>query len=207
MNSYPDSWYVASSPILAEQPAARGELAYDVCVVGGGYAGLSCALHLAKSGKSVAVLEAERVGWGASGRNGGHVGTGQRADQHSLEKWYGKTTAKELWRLGLEAVDLVSDLVEENGIDCELRRTNIHFAAKKSHVDELRDEVNHLRAAYNYDQISGVESSSLGELTSGVGFHYGVVDHGARHLHPLKYCLGLAKAVMTAEPRYLRKAA
>ena len=155
-------------------------------------------MHLAKSGKSVAVLEAERVGWGASGRNGGHVGTGQRADQHSLEKWYGNATAKELWRLGLEAVDLVSNLVEENGIDCELGRTNIHFAAKKSHAEELRDEVDHLRAAYNYDQISGVESPSLEELTSGVGFHYGVVDHGARHLHPLKYCLGLAKAVMTA---------
>ena len=184
--------------MLAEQPSASSDLAYDVCVVGGGYAGLSCALHLAKSGKSVAVLEAERVGWGASGRNGGHVGTGQRADQHSLEKWYGKATAKELWRLGLEAVDLVSNLVEENGIDCELGRTNIHFAAKKSHADELRDEVDHLRAAYNYDQISGVESPSLEELTSGVGFHYGVVDHGARHLHPLKYCLGLAKAVMTA---------
>ena len=198
MNSYPDSWYVASSPMLAEQPPASGDLAYDVCVVGGGYAGLSCALHLARSGKSVAVLEAERVGWGASGRNGGHVGTGQRADQHSLEKWYGKTTAKELWRLGLEAVDLVSDLVEENGIDCELGRTNIHFAAKKSHVDELRDEVDHLRAAYNYHQISGVEPSSLEELTSGVGFHYGVVDHGARHLHPLKYCLGLAEAVIAA---------
>ena len=198
MNSYPDSWYVASSPMLAEQPSASSDLAYDVCVVGGGYAGLSCALHLAKSGKSVAVLEAERVGWGASGRNGGHVGTGQRAGQHSLEKWYGKATAKELWRLGLEAVDLVSNLVEENGIDCELGRTNIHFAAKKSHADELRDEVDHLRAAYNYDQISGVESPSLEELTSGVGFHYGVVDYGARHLHPLKYCLGLAKAVMTA---------
>ena len=184
--------------MLAEQPSASSDLAYDVCVVGGGYAGLSCALHLAKSGKSVAVLEAERVGWGASGRNGGHVGTGQRAGQHSLEKWYGKATAKELWRLGLEAVDLVSNLVEENGIDCELGRTNIHFAVKKSHADELRDEVDHLRAAYNYDQISGVESPSLEELTSGVGFHYGVVDHGARHLHPLKYCLGLAKAVMTA---------
>ena len=184
--------------MLSEQPSARGDLDYDVCVVGGGYAGLSCALHLAKSGKSVAVVEAERVGWGASGRNGGHVGTGQRADQHSLEKWYGKATAKELWRLGLEAVDLVSDLVEENGIDCELGRTNIHFAAKKSHVDELRDEVDHLRTEYNYDQISGVESSSLEALTSGVGFHYGVVDHGARHLHPLKYCLGLAEAVIAA---------
>ena len=198
ISSYPDSWYVASSPILAEQPPASGDLACDVCVVGGGYTGLSCALHLAKSGKSVTVLEAERVGWGASGRNGGHVGTGQRADQHSLEKWYGKATAKELWRLGLEAVDLVSDLVKENGIDCELGRTNIHFAAKQSHVDELREEVDHLRTEYNYDQISGVESSSLEELTSGVGFHYGVVDHGARHLHPLKYCLGLAEVVMTA---------
>ena len=196
--SYPNSWYVASAPILAERPVALGELACDVCVVGGGYTGLSCALHLAKSGKSVVLLEAERVGWGASGRNGGHVGTGQRADQHSLEKWYGKTTAKELWRLGLEAVDLVTDLVEKNGIDCELGRTNIHFAAKKSHVDELRDEVDHLRTEYGYDQISGVESSSLEELTSGVGFHYGVIDHGARHLHPLKYCLGLAEAVLTA---------
>jgi len=197
-NSYPNSWYVASAPILEKQPSALGELACDVCVVGGGYTGLSCALHLAKSGKSVVLLEAERVGWGASGRNGGHVGTGQRADQHSLEKWYGKTTAKELWRLGLEAVDLVTDLVEENRIDCELGRTNIHFAAKKSHVDELRDEVDHLRTEYGYDQISGVESSSLEELTSGVGFHYGVIDHGARHLHPLKYCLGLAEAVLTA---------
>ena len=70
---------------------------------------------------------------------------------------------------------------------------------KKSHVDELREEVDdHLRTAYNYHQISGVESSSLEELTSGVGFHYGVVDHGARHLHPLKYCLGLAEAVIAA---------
>ena len=196
-NNYPDSWYAASSRLLAEQPHASGDLAFDVCVVGGGYAGLSCALHLAKAGKSVAVLEAKRVGWGASGRNGGHVGTGQRADQHSLEKWYGKAIAKELWRLGLEAVDLVSDLVRENGIDCELGKTNIHFAAKKSHVKELRDEVNHLRTEYGYELIDGMESTSLSELTSGIGFYYGVVDRGARHLHPLKYCLGLAEAVMT----------
>ncbi|MAM90748.1 MAG: FAD-dependent oxidoreductase [Opitutaceae bacterium] len=198
INSYPNSWYVASSPMLAEQRHASGDLAYDVCVVGGGYTGLSCALHLATAGKSVAVLEAERVGWGASGRNGGHVGTGQRADQHSLEKWYGKATARELWRLGLEAVDLVTDLIEENDINCELGTTNIHFAAKKSHVDELRDEVDYLRNQYDYHQISGVESSSLEELTSGIGFHYGVIDHGARHLHPLKYCLGLAAAAMKA---------
>ena len=195
-HSYPDSWYTASSRLLTAQSPALGDLSCDVCVVGGGYAGLSCALHLAKAGKSVVLLEAERVGWGASGRNGGHVGTGQRADQHSLEKWYGKPTARELWRLGLEAVQLVTELITENEIDCELGKTNIHFAAKKSHVSELRDEVEHLRKQYDYDLITGVESSSLEELTSGVGFHYGVVDHGARHLHPLKFCIGLAEAVI-----------
>lgn len=76
-NSYPSSWYVASSPILAEQPAARGEMSFDVCVVGGGYAGLSCALHLAKTGKSVAVLEAERVGWGLLDEMGATSGPGR----------------------------------------------------------------------------------------------------------------------------------
>ena len=93
---------------------------------------------------------------------------------------------------------MVTDLIKENDINCELGTTNIHFAAKKSHVDELRDEVDHLRNQYDYHQISGVESSLLEELTSGIGFHYGVIDHGARHLHPLKYCLGLAAAVMKA---------
>ena len=77
MNSYPDSWYIASSPVLAEQPPASGDLTYDVCVVGGGYAGLSCGLHLAKSGKSVAVLEAERVGWGHPVGTGGTLVPGK----------------------------------------------------------------------------------------------------------------------------------
>ena len=197
-HSYPDSWYVASAPQINLQPTAQGALSADVCIVGAGYAGLSCALQLAKTGKSVIVLEAARIGWGASGRNGGHVGTGQRADQFSLEKWYGKDVARDLWRLGLEAVDLVTSLVSEHGIECELGSTNIHFAAKRSHVDELKDEVEHLRTHYNYDLVEGIEHSELGDVTSGIGFHYGVIDRGARHLHPLKYCLGLAQAALDA---------
>ena len=195
---YPNSWYRASAELLPQQSSLQGDVLADVCVIGAGYTGLSAALHLAKAGKRVVILEAARVGWGASGRNGGHVGTGQRADQFALEKWYGKETAKELWRLGLEAVDLVESLVKDHGIDCELGRGNIHYAAKSSHIGELREEIEHLETAYDYHQLRGVEKADLGSLGSAQGFHYAMIDEGARHLHPLKYCLGLARAAMAA---------
>ena len=197
-SEYPDSWYRASAELLPEQSSLQGDVLADVCVIGAGYTGLSAALHLAKAGKQVVILEASRVGWGASGRNGGHVGTGQRADQFALEKWYGKETAKELWRLGLEAVDLVESLVEDHSIDCELGRGNIHYAAKPAHVGELREEIEHLETAYDYHELRGVEKADLCSLSSAQGFHYAMVDEGARHLHPLKYCLGLARAAMAA---------
>ena len=87
-----------------------------MCVIGGGYTGLSTALHLKKKGYDVVLLEAERVGWGASGRNGGHVGTGQRADQASIEKWVGMEAAKGLWQLGLDAVERVCELIDEHHV-------------------------------------------------------------------------------------------
>lgn len=195
---YPNSWYCASTELLPEQSSLQGNVQADICIIGAGYTGLSAALHLANAGKRVVILEAARVGWGASGRNGGHVGTGQRADQLALEKWYGKTTAKELWRLGLEAVNLVESLIMENAIDCELGAGNIHFAAKKAHVRDLKEEIEHLEAAYDYKQLRGVEKNSLHSLGSACGFQYAMVDAGARHLHPLKYCLGLARAAVAA---------
>ena len=197
-SEYPNSWYCASTALLPEQGSLKGAVQADVCVIGAGYTGLSAALHLAKAGKRVVVLEAARVGWGASGRNGGHVGTGQRADQFALEKWYGKSTAKDLWRLGLEAVGLVESLIEANNIECEFGRGNIHFAAKATHVRDLKEEIAHLETAYDYDQLTGVDKNELHSLGSARGFHYGVLDNGARHLHPLKYCLGLARAAMKA---------
>ncbi len=197
-SEYPDSWYLASTQLLQTQSSLCDNVEADVCIIGAGYTGLSTALHLTKAGKRVVVLEAARVGWGASGRNGGHVGTGQRADQFALEKWYGKTTAKELWRLGLEAVDLVESLVTENAINCELGKCNIHYAAKPAHAGELREEIEHLQAVYDYQLLRAVEKNDLESLGSAQGFHFAMVDEGARHLHPLKYCLGLARAAMSA---------
>lgn len=189
-----DSWYKATANLQLDFPALQGETCTDVCVIGAGYTGLSTALHLRQRGYSVTVLEANKVGWGASGRNGGHVGTGQRSGQDELEKLVGLDHAKALWQLGLEAVDTVCQLIREHQIDCELKQGNLHVASKAKECAGLQAEVEHLQRVYDYQQISYVDKSELSQLTSGTGFHAGLLDAGSRHLHPLNYALGLATA-------------
>ena len=179
-------------------PGLSGDISTDVCVIGGGYTGLSAALHLRQKGYDVVLLEAERIAWGASGRNGGHVGTGQRADQSSIEKWVGEEAAKGLWQLGLDAVQKVCDLINEHNIDCELGSGNLHLAAKPSHAGELQDELAHLESQYGYQQLTYLTPEAVAERTSARGFHGGLLDDGCKHLHPLKYALGLARAASEA---------
>ena len=188
-----DSWYAATANQSLSFPPLRGAAAADVCIVGGGYTGLSAAIHLRQRGYSVILLEANRVGWGASGRNGGHVGTGQRAGQEQLEKWVGLEQAQALWQLGLEAVETVCDLIAEHDIDCDLRSGNLHVASKRGDASELAADVDHLNRVYGYDDIRYVEADELAQMTSGQGFHGATFDSGARHLHPLNYALGLAR--------------
>ncbi|MFN2329656.1 MAG: NAD(P)/FAD-dependent oxidoreductase [Chromatocurvus sp.] len=192
-----DSWYAASANRQLQFPALAGSTQTDVCIVGGGYTGLSSAIHLRRMGYSVVVLEANRVGWGASGRNGGHVGTGQRAGQPQLEKLVGMERARALWDLGLEGVQTVCDLIEEFAIDCELRPGNLHVASCAGDASELAAEAEHLQKAYGYAAIRYVDAASLAEMTSAQGFHGATLDTGARHLHPLNYALGLAAAAQS----------
>ena len=196
--NYPGSWYAATAPLMGAFPGLSGDISTDVCVIGGGYTGLSSALHLRQKGYDVVLLEAERIAWGASGRNGGHVGTGQRADQTSIEKWVGEEAAKDLWQLGLDAVQKVCDLINEHNIDCELGSGNLHLAAKPSHAGELQDELAHLESQYGYQQLTYLTPEAVAERTSARGFHGGLLDDGCKHLHPLKYALGLARAASEA---------
>lgn len=189
-----NSWYAASARPALRFSALRGQQRADVCVVGGGYTGLSTAIHLRKRGYSVVLLEANRVGWGASGRNGGHVGTGQRVGQARLEKWVGPECARGLWELGLESVRTVCELIDEYAIDCDLEQGNLHVAAKPGDAAELREEVEHLESVYGYRGRRWVAPEELREMSSGQGFHGGILDRDARHLHPLNYALGLAVA-------------
>ncbi len=191
-----DSWYAATANLQFDLPPLQGEASADVCVIGAGYTGLSTAIHLRRLGYSVVVLEANKVGWGASGRNGGHVGTGQRADQTQLEHWVGLDQARALWQLGLEAVDIVCGLIEEYGIDCELKQGNLHLASKAKDATGLQEEVDHLRQVYGYEQLRYIDRAELARMTSARGFHGASLDLGCRHLHPLNYALGLAAAAL-----------
>ena len=119
--TYPQSYYAATAKPLEPLPAAKGLITCDICIVGGGYSGLSAALHLKQRGYDVVLLEAQRLGFGASGRNCGQVGTGQRVDQDVLEDRLGQDAAHALWDLSLESVRLVRELITEHDIDAHAR--------------------------------------------------------------------------------------
>jgi gamma-glutamylputrescine oxidase len=201
MNSRADSWYAATAHAAPPRPALCGSRQADVCVIGGGYTGLSAALHLAGRGYRVVLLEAEQVGWGASGRNGGEVLTGQRRTQYELAAWFGAETARRLWDFGLEAVALVRELVASHGIDCDLKPGLLHLAAKPRHVDELRRSVDLLRGDYGYQAIRLLDRAECAAQVGSGRYHGGTLDLGAFHVHPLNLALGVARAAEAAGVR------
>ena len=117
----PQGYYAMSAPPAPIRPALSCDLAVDVCVVGAGFTGLSAALHLAEQGVRVAVVEAETVGFGASGRNGGQIHTGLNQTQAALERWLGADHARDLWTLTEESKALVRALIAQHEIACELK--------------------------------------------------------------------------------------
>ncbi|CUH76380.1 NAD(P)/FAD-dependent oxidoreductase [Tropicibacter naphthalenivorans] len=197
---YPQSWYAASADLLAPFAPLGGVQRADVCVVGGGYTGLSAALHLAEAGLDVVLLEAHRVGFGASGRNGGQLGSGQRLDQLKLEKMLGAEDARRMWEFGEEAKALVRGLVERHGIDCHLRDGVGWAGSSAGSVAELHDYAAHMDARYGYG-LEVLDREAFAALCRSPDFQGGVLDMGAAHLHPLRLALGLAEACVRAGVR------
>ncbi|MEM6941159.1 MAG: FAD-binding oxidoreductase [Pseudomonadota bacterium] len=195
---YPQSWYAATADLLPPFPPLRGETRADVCVIGGGYTGLSAALHLAQAGRRVVLLEAQRVGFGASGRNGGQLGTGQRADQDALERQLGMAQARRLWDLALDATQLVKDLIAKHQIDCHLKLGLVHAASRARDVADLHAYAQHLQDRYAYDQIETLDAQALQAICPSPDYKGGTLDHSGGHVHPLRYALGLAQAAQKA---------
>jgi gamma-glutamylputrescine oxidase len=198
---YPDSYYLATARGLKLRPQLRGRITADVCVIGGGYTGLSAALELAERGYDVALLEAHRVAWGAAGRNGGQVGSGQRRDETELEARFGRDEAHRLWDLAEEAKDLVRRRIARHNIDCDLMGGQLIVAAKASHADVLRRRADKLARDYGYGQAGYVPPAELPAMLGSRAFFGGLLDAGAMHLHPLNYALGLASACEEAGVR------
>ncbi len=202
---YPPSWYAATARELAPFPALEGAAEADVCVIGGGYTGLSAALHLAEAGLDVALVEAQRVGWGASGRNGGQVGSGQRRDQDWLEARFGRDRARALWDMAEEAKALVRGLVARHGIACDLRPGIVHAAHKAALVAAYHAEAEKLARDYGYAEVEPLDRAGLAALVASPGYFGGSFDRGGAHLHPLNYALGLARAAAAAGVRIFER--
>ena len=191
---YDESWYYATAKGLSNSPRLNETVVADVCVIGAGYTGLSAAIHLAKKGYSVAILEAHRIGSGASGRNGGVLGMGQRKDQKELEEWLGIDDARRMWQIACDANQLVRDLINEFGIDCDLTNGHLAVAHKPSHVKDMWAHCEHLAKYYDCDGYKPVTAEEVHEMMGVETYHGGYVDHLAGHIHPLNLALGLGKA-------------
>lgn len=201
LGEYPPSWYAATAMPAPHRRPLAGVATADVCVIGGGYTGLSAALHLAEAGFSVILLEAGRIGNGASGRNGGQVGSGQRRNQTWLEAHYGPETARRLWDLAEEAKALVRTRIARHAIPCDPRPGIVYAARRAAEVPHYVEEAEKLAADYGYADIAPLDRAAMAEHVGSAALHGGYVDRGAFHIHPLNFALGLAAAAEAAGAR------
>ncbi len=198
---WPASYYSATSAPIDRFPILKGATKADVCVVGGGYTGLSAALHLAQKGYDVVLLEAHRVGFGASGRNGGQVGSGQRQDQVWIEKTVGRENAHRLWDLAEEAKTLVKSLVRDHAMPVTFHPGIAHACRSESEVRETHAYAEKLHRDYGYTHLETLDRSGIRRLIGSTDYVGGEIDRDAGHLHPLNYAIGLAQAAAKAGVR------
>ena len=196
---HPNSYYFATAKELKEYPQLSESIEADVCIIGGGFTGLLAALNLAEKGYQVVLLEACRIGWGASGRNGGQVGSGYNKKIPELEKDYGKSLAKDLWNLTEDAKLIVRDRITQHDIDCDLSYGNATVSNHPRDSESDREYVDKLNRDYDYSEIRYLDEAEVHEMFHSPIFKGGgSLDMGGMHLHPLNFMLGLAKAAREA---------
>lgn len=181
-------------------PATAGNLPSraDVSIIGAGFTGLSAALALAKKGATVAVLEANSIGWGASSRNGGMVLTGLKLTAETLAKRYGVELTRRLYATSLESIDLVEQIIREDNIDCSFSRCgHLEVACKQSHFDAYARSVEVIAREFHH-QLRIIPRNQLdGEIGSSIYFG-GIVDETSAGVNPAQYVSGLASAALRA---------
>lgn len=192
-----DSYYAATASPWPAQPALAGDHRCDVAVIGGGFTGLSAALACAEKGMSVILLEAQKIGFGASGRNGGQLIPGLRWNLSRLEKELGKERAQALFDLCWKGPSRVVRRIERHGIGCDLKRGHFEAAWTLGDFDEMRREADWLAARYGYE-TAAVDRGHVGAHVASAIYHGGIYDPNGGHFHPLNYAIGLARAAHAA---------
>ncbi|MFD2739103.1 FAD-binding oxidoreductase [Sulfitobacter aestuarii] len=191
--SHTASYYAASANPAPDRPALSGAQKIDICIVGAGYSGLSTGLHLAEKGYKVAIIEGARVGWGASGRNGGQIVNGLNASLQTIAKRYGQDTATFVAGLVQEGGEIIRERVKTYDIKCDLKEGNIFTALTPAHMRELEDRME-LWASYGIRNQEMLGREQLrGHINSDI-YEGGLIDHSGGHMHPLNLALGEAAA-------------
>lgn len=187
------SWYEASIEERPEYDPLDGDIACDVVVIGGGFTGLSCAYHLAKAGTNVVLIEAHQLGDGASGRNGGQLGSGQRAGVLELEKQFGFERSKALWDMAEDAKRNLHEVALNGDFEFNFSSGQLTPMHKKRYEKDERNHIEAVSTRYGYDQLGWLDQNEMATRLGSTHYYGGAFDAGTGHIHPLKYLIGLAK--------------
>ena len=188
------SYYAASANPTPERPSLVGDVAAEICVVGGGYTGLSTALHLAESGHAVTLLEGAQIGWGASGRNGGQIVNGLNASLDKIGRLWGADTQKFFGGLVQEGGRIIRDRVEKYDIACDLKPGNLFTAYTDKQMLELEAK-KALWQRFGMDDHEMLDRDAVRKHIASDVYAGGMIDHSGGHLHPLNLALGEAAAL------------
>lgn len=188
------SWYSATANPAPERPALDGDMQVEALVIGGGFAGVSAAYHLAGRGVDTALIDAHRIGWGASGRNGGQVAAQPRREMSFYESALGLENAKKIFDLAMDANGLVRDLIARHGIACDLRDGVLGTNHRADYDAPLEAEGERLATVYGHPGLTYLDRSETQALVRSEDVHASLLDRRAAHLHPMNFVTGLAAA-------------
>ena len=191
--SHVKSYYAATANQDLKYEQLNSNLRTQVCVIGGGFTGLNTAINLAKKGYDVVLIESEKIGWGASGRNGGQLISGFSFSDH-FEKKGTENDIQNIWQLGAKSADLVRERVSEFSIDCDLKEGFIDVATNRKHMDELIDRSEEWKQSGYHHDLELVDENQVKKYVNSESYVGGLIDSGSGHIHPLNLCLGEAKA-------------
>ncbi|MFK7859873.1 MAG: NAD(P)/FAD-dependent oxidoreductase [Granulosicoccus sp.] len=189
-----NSYYAYSANASPNRSPLTGDHDADVCVIGGGFSGLSAALHLARLGRRVTLLEGARIGWGASGRNGGQIVNGLNASLDTIGKRYGSETALFVGSMVQEGASIIREFVNDFDIQCDIKPRNIYVAFNARQMRELEAR-QRLWATHGMNDHELLDASALRKHVGSKVYCGGMIDHSGGHLHPLNLALGEAAAL------------
>jgi len=196
-DSLNNSYYRATAHAWETRSAYDPDGRYDIAVIGGGYTGLSAALACAEKGLKVALFEAETIGFGASGRNGGQLIPGLRWSMREIDEEFGRERAQAIFDLAYGALDRVKSRIATHNIACDLKAGHLEAAYKPAHFDAMRRDADFLAREFGWHSETVIPQDMERHINGG-GYHGGIYDRQAGHFHPLNYALGLAAAAGAA---------